>query len=267
MIAIDIKLVRRAKIGGVKSPVHIVSAWANESNIVVGQVKATDKSIEITAIPELLDMLFIEGDIITIDSMVTQTAIAEKIIDNGANYILSVKENQKNLLEEIQDEFLFGKNIKTFEHLDIGHGCIETRKSSVITDFIFIKNPDEKWKNINQVIKIESIREFKNSDRKHENATQYYITSLDCNPDKLLHCIRSHWGVENKIHWILDVQFNEDQSRKRKENAAQNYSTILKIALKLLKNEKTVKQGIKGKRLKAGWDNEYLLKLLNSTKV
>ena len=230
-------------------------------------MKVSDKSNEITAIPELLDMLFIEGDIITIDAMGTQTAIADKIIDNGADYILSVKENQKNLLEEIQDEYLFGKNIPVFEHIDFGHGRIETRICSVISDFKFIDNKDEKWKNLNQIIKIENIREFKNSDKKRETATQYYITSLNENPEKLLDCVRSHWGVENKLHWILDVQFNEDQSRKRKGNATENYSTVLKTALNLLKNETTVKQGIKGKRLKAGWNDEYLLKLLNIKKV
>jgi len=267
VIAIDGKTVRGAKSGGAKSPVHIVSAWANQSNIVVGQVKVADKSNEITAIPELLDLLYIEGDIITIDAMGTQTAIAEKIIDNGADYILSVKGNQKNLLTEIKDEFLFSKNTPIFEHTDIGHGRIETRTCRAISDFKFVNNQDGKWKNLNQVIEIKNIREFKNSNKSSETATQYYITSLMDSPEKILYCVRSHWCVENKLHWILDVQFNEDQSRKRNENAAQNYSTILKIALNLLKNEKTVKQGIKGKRLKAGWDNEYLLKLLNIKKV
>ena len=113
------------------------------------------------------------------------------------------------------------------------------------------------------VIRLESVREFKNSTKQTETATRYYITSLLESPETLLSMIRAHWGVESKLHWILDVQFNEDQSRKRQENAAQNYSVILKIALNLLKNDKTVKQGIKGKRLKAGWDNDYLLRILN----
>jgi predicted transposase YbfD/YdcC len=263
VISIDGKTVRGAKSQGEKSPVHIVSAWANQNNMVVGQVKVDDKSNEITAIPELLDLLFIEGDIITIDAMGTQTEIVKKIVTKGADYVLAVKENQKQLLSEIKDEFLFAKNIKTFEHIDGGHGRIETRICSVINDFQFITNENEKWKNLKQVVKIESVREFKNSHKEIEKATRYFITSLDESPEKILSYVRSHWGIENKLHWILDVQFDEDQSRKRNENAAQNYSIVLKIALNLLKNEKTVKQGIQGKRLKAGWDNSYLLKLLN----
>lgn len=263
VIAIDGKTVRGAKSDGVKSPVHIVSAWASENNIVTGQVKVNDKSNEITAIPELLDLLFVEGNVITIDAMGTQTAIAEKIIDKGADYILAVKENQKSLSEEIIDEFRFGKTIEVYENIDIGHGRIETRKCSVISDFQFINNENEKWKNLKAIIKLESIREFKNSSKESENATRYYITSLQESPKVLLANIRAHWGVENKLHWILDVQFKEDQSRKRNENAAQNYSTVLKIALNILKNDKTVKQGIQGKRLKAGWDNDYLLRVLN----
>ena len=212
-------------------------------------------------------MLFLEGDVVTIDAMGTQTAIAEKIISKGAHYILAVKENQKNLSEEIIDEFRFGKNVDFFEHLDIGHGRIETRKCSVISNFQFINNEDEngteKWKNLKSIIKLESIREFKNSSKQPEIAARYYITSLQEPPKILLSNIRAHWGVENKLHWVLDVQFKEDQSRKRNGNAAQNYSTVLKIALNLLKNDKTVKQGVQGKRLKAGWDNSYLLRILN----
>jgi len=267
VIAIDGKTARGAKSDGMPSSVHIVSAWANDRNIVTGQVKVNDKSNEITAIPELLDLLFLEGNVVTIDAMGTQTAIAEKIISKGANYILAVKENQKNLSEEIIDEFRFGKNADFFEHVDFGHGRIETRKCSVISNFQFINNEDEngaeKWKNLKSIIKLESIREFKNSSKQTEIATRYYITSLQETPITLLSNIRAHWGVENKLHWVLDVQFKEDQSRKRNGNATQNYSTVLKIALNLLKNDKTVKQGIQGKRLKAGWDNSYLLRILN----
>lgn len=263
VIAIDGKTVKGAKSDGIKSPVHIVSAWASENNIVMGQVKVNDKSNEITAIPELLDLLFLEGNVVTIDAMGTQTAIAEKIIDKGAHYILAVKENQKSLSDEIIDEFRFGKKAEVFEHLDIGHGRIETRTCSIISDFQFVNNENEKWKGLKSIIKLESIREFKNSSKQTEKATRYYITSLQESPEILLSNIRAHWGVENKLHWVLDVQFKEDQSRKRNKNAAQNYSTVLKIALNLLKNDKTVKQGIQGKRLKAGWDNSYLLRILN----
>lgn len=263
VIAIDGKTLRGAKSKGVKSPVHMVSAWANENNLVLGQVRVNDKSNEITAIPELLDKLMIQGNIITIDAMGTQTDITEKIIENKADYILAVKENQKQLLEEIIDEFKFAKEIEIDTNIDIGHGRIETRKCSVISNFLFIENKDEKWKKLNQVIKIESIREFKNSNKPIEKATRYYISSLENNAKEYQKNIRSHWGVENKLHWTLDVGFSEDASRKRNKNAAQNYSILLKIALNLLKNEKTEKQGIAGKRLKAGWNEGYLLKVLN----
>jgi predicted transposase YbfD/YdcC len=262
VIAIDGKTVCGAKSKGMKSPVHMVSAWANENNLVLGQVRVNDKSNEITAIPELLDKLMIQGNIITIDAMGTQTNIVEKIIKHEADYILAVKENQKQLLEEIIDEFKFSKEIEVDTHIDIGHGRIETRKCSVISNFLFIQNQDQKWKNLNQVVKIESIREFKNSDKAAEKATRYYISSLENNANQYQKNIRSHWGIENKLHWTLDVAFSEDSSRKRNKNAAQNYSVLLKIALNILKNEKTEKQAIAGKRLKAGWNENYLLKVL-----
>jgi predicted transposase YbfD/YdcC len=263
VIAIDGKTLCGAKSKGVKSPVHMVSAWANENNLVLGQVRVNDKSNEITAIPELLDKLMIQGNIITIDAMGTQTDIVEKIINKEADYILAVKENQKQLLEEIIDEFKFSKEIEVDTNIDIGHGRIETRKCSVISNFLFIENKDEKWKKLNQVIKIESIREFKNSDKPTEKATRYYISSLENNANQYQKNIRSHWGIENKLHWTLDVGFSEESSRKRNKNAAQNYSVLLKIALNLLKNEKTEKQGTAGKRLKAGWNENYLLKVLS----
>ena len=262
VIAIDGKTIRGAKSKGKKSPVHMVSAWANQNNLVLGQVRVNEKSNEITAIPELIDNLFIEGNIITIDAMGTQTDIADKIIESKADYILAVKENQPQLLEEIKDEFRFSRDSETDINVDIGHGRIETRVCSVISDFQFIKD-NNKWNKLQQIIKIDSIREFKNSGKQPEKATRYYITSLVGTAVNHQKNIRSHWGVENKLHWTLDVAFSEDASRKRKNNAAQNYSILLKIALNLLRNEKTEKQGIAGKRLKAGWNEAYLLKVLN----
>jgi predicted transposase YbfD/YdcC len=261
IIAIDGKTIRGAKHKGKKSPIHMVSAWACENNLVLGQVKTDEKSNEITAIPNLLDILDISGNTISIDAMGTQKEIAKKIIEKDANYILAVKGNQPQLLEDIQDEFKFSKQIDTTKDEDLGHGRIETRICSVITDFQFIENENE-WKNLKSIVRIESIREFKNSDREKETATRYYISNLEKNALYFQSAIRSHWAVENKLHWTLDVGFSEDASRKRAGNASQNYSVLLKIALNLLKIEKTEKQGIKGKRLKAGWDNQYLLKVL-----
>ena len=262
VIAIDGKTLRGAKSHGKSSPVHMVSAWADANNLVLGQIRVNEKSNEITAIPELLKILDIEDSIVSIDAMGTQTDIAEKIIKNNADYILAVKENQKQLFEDVKDEFRFSNTSSSDTDIDFGHGRIETRICSVVTDFKFIEK-DNNWTNLKSIIKIESTREFKNSEKKTENSVRYYISSKIDNPKNFQKYIRSHWGVENKLHWTLDVAFSEDASRKRNNNAAQNYSILLKIALNLLKNEKSEKQGVAGKRLKAGWNEKYLLKVLN----
>jgi predicted transposase YbfD/YdcC len=261
VIAIDGKSIRGAKSHGKKSPIHMVSAWACENNLVLGQVKVSDKSNEITAIPELLDLLSVESSVITIDAMGCQKEIAKKIIAKKADYILAVKGNQASLLEGIKDEFLFSKTIETNTTVDADHGRIETRKCEIITQF---KESDivNHWKNLETIIRIESEREFKNSTKSTERSTRYYISSLKSEAKDFGKAIRSHWAIENKLHWTLDVAFREDDSRKRKGNASQNYSIILKIALNLLKNEKSKKLSVKSKRLRAAWDNQYLLKVL-----
>jgi len=267
IIAIDGKTIRGAKASGKKSPVHMVSAWASENNLVLGQIKVSEKSNEIKAIPKLLDVLSLDDTIVSIDAMGCQKNIAEKIIENKADYILAVKGNQPQLLENIKDEFRFSKQIKIDINEDIGHGRIETRICSVITDFQFIDNDNNDWKNLKSIIKIESKREFKNSDKPIENSARYYISSVDADAKDFQKAIRSHWGIENKLHWMLDVSFSEDASRKRAKNASQNFSLLNKIALNLLKQEKSSKIGVKSRRLKAGWDNHYLIKVLNLMKV
>lgn len=201
----------------------MVSAWASNNNLVLGQVKVSEKSNEITAIQKLLELITVKGCTVTIDAMGCQQEIARKIIDRGASYILAVKENQKQLHQDIVDEFKFGKNIQfdISEHLD--HGRIETRKCSVITDFKFIENTQE-WTGIKSIIKIESIRKFKNSDKPTETATRYYISSLLTKAIELQRAIRLHWGIENKLYWVLDVAFSEDAPRKRAGNASPNFS-------------------------------------------
>lgn len=261
VLAIDGKALRGAKSRGVKSPIHMVSAWACDNNIVLGQVRVNDKSNEITAIPALLELLNIEGNIITIDAMGCQTKIAKDIIDKKGNYILAVKSNQANLLDQIKDEFLFSKEMTTNTTVDGDHGRIETRECSVISSFTEMKDVD-KWENLTTIIRVKSKREFKNSDKKEENSIRYYIGSFKAEAVDFQKSIRSHWAIENKLHWTLDVAFGEDASRKRKGHSAQNYSILLKIALNLIKNEKSSKQSVKTKRLRAAWDNEYLLKIL-----
>ena len=265
VIAIDGKTIRGAKANGKKSPVHMVSAWANDNNLVLGQIKVAEKSNEITAIPKLLEVLSIKDTIVTIDAMGCQTDIAAKIVEKEADYILAVKGNQAQLHQDIQDEFSFGKNIKSITTQDLDHGRIETRTCHILTDFKFIEKGNS-WKNLTTVIKLESTREFKNTDKPKEQAVRYYISSLEGEPACFQKAIRSHWAIENKLHWTLDVAFSEDASRKRTKNAAQNFSILNKIALNLLKNEKTAKTGVKSNRLKAGWDNNYLIKVLNLMK-
>lgn len=262
VIAIDGKTIRGAKSKGKKSPIHMVSAWACENNLVLGQTKVAEKSNEITAIPKLLEVLAVEGSIITIDAMGCQQDIVEKVIDRKADYIIAVKQNQKQLYQDIEDEFRFSKAIDATTHTDLGHGRIETRICSVITnDFEHLQNK-EKWDSLCSLVKVESTREFKNSEKPTESATRYYISSLKAKAGDFQKAIRSHWAIENKLHWTLDVAFGEDASRKRTGNSAQNFSILNKIALNLLKNEKTEKQGVKGKRLRAAWDNDYMMKVL-----
>lgn len=261
IIPIDGKTIRGAKSNGKKSPFHMVSAWASKNNMVLGQVKVSEKSNEITAIPKLLELITVKGCTVTIDAMGCQEEIARKIIEQQADYILAVKENQKQLYQNIEDEFRFGKNIQTHSHQDLGHGRIETRTCSVITKFQFMED-NTKWQGLKSIVRIESIREFKNSDKATEKATRYYISSLLTQAVELQKAIRLHWTIENKLHWVLDVAFSEDTSRKRKDNAAQNFSVLSKMALNLLKKDTQTKQGIKGKRLKAAYDNNYLIQIL-----
>jgi predicted transposase YbfD/YdcC len=266
IIAIDGKTIRGAKASGKKSPVHMVSAWANENNLVLGQVKVSEKSNEITAIPKLLEALSLHNTVVTIDAMGCQKEIAAAIVDKQADYILAVKENQAQLFEGIEDEFRFEGSVKTHLSEEVDHGRIETRTCSVLSDFQFLDD-NKAWKGLKTVIKIDSTREFKNSEKPTQHATRYYISSLEAGAEDFQKAIRSHWAIENKLHWTLDVAFSEDASRKRVKNAAQNFSLLNKIALNLLKNEKTTKMGVKGRRLKAGWDDHYLIKVLNLMKV
>jgi predicted transposase YbfD/YdcC len=262
VVAIDGKTVRGSRKQGNKSAIHMVSAFAAANGLVIGQVKINQKSNEITAIPELINVLDIEDCIITIDAMGCQTKIAEAIITNEADYILAVKENQKELYANIIDTFRFAedKKIKSYEDVDTGHGRVETRLCTITNNLELLTNVQD-WRNINSLVKIESQRYIK-STGETQKETRYYISSLDKDAKTIGQAIRSHWGIENKLHWQLDVSFGEDKSRKRDRNAAENYSIVLRMALNLVKSENTTKRSVKGKRLKAGWDDEYLLSLL-----
>lgn len=256
LISIDGKTIRGAKSNGIKSPIHMVSAWASDSNIVLGQIKVNEKSNEITAIPELLDSLFIKNCIVSIDAMGCQESIAKKIIEEEADYILAVKNNQQTLFNNLDDSFRFLTTADSNESYDVDHGRVETRKCTLITDLNHIEQLD-KWTNLKVLIKIESERYFK-INGKTEKSIRYYIGSKLESASFYQKNSRNHWGIENKLHWTLDVAFQEDSSRKRIENSAQNISLITKVALNILKHDKIYPYSIKRKRKIAGYNLEYL---------
>ena len=260
VVSIDGKSMRGTREHGSKSIVHMVSAWASANHIVLGQLKVDEKSNEITAIPKLLDLLVVKGCIVTIDAMGCQKDIVSAIVEKEANYLIAVKGNQGSLQEQVKDSFRFLPAVSVSEDTDCGHGRVETRRCSVISDLSLIEHREE-WKNLSSLIKIETER-YDKCRQATLKETRLYISSLEADADLINRSVRSHWGVENSLHWVLDVAFNEDHSRKRAGNAAQNFSLINRIALNLLKNEKSAKVGVRGKRLKAGWDNDYLLKIL-----
>lgn len=269
VIALDGKTVRRSydKASG-KAAIHMVSAWSVENRLVLGQVKVDDKSNEITAIPELLSILFIKGCLVTIDAMGCQTEISRQVIEQEGDYLLAVKGNQKHLHEDIvhlfkhsQDENFTESGFDQCRTVDKGHGRIEIRECSVIShpDWLeYIRNRQQ-WKALACVVRI-SAQRLGNGKPKGES--RYYICSRSASASELLAATRAHWGVENNVHWILDVVFNEDGSRVRTGNAQQNLATIRRIAINMLNMERSRKDSLKGKRQQAGWDELYLEKVV-----
>ncbi|MEL6381003.1 MAG: ISAs1 family transposase [Cyanobacteria bacterium J06626_18] len=266
-VAIDGKCVRRSyDTGKGQGAIHMVSAWASENRLVLGQVKVDSKSNEITAIPKLLEVLDLKGCIVTIDAMSTQTAIAQQIVEQEADYILSLKGNQGDLHQDVEQ--LFDWAIKTqfkdipheyHQTLDKGHGRLEIRRHYLLGSVEHLLNA-ERWKGLKRVGMIESERRINGQPTTLER--RYYLLSLEGDVHRFANAVRSHWGIENQLHWCLDVAFDEDQSRIRTGHVPENMTLMRKIALNLLAKESSVKVGKKAKRLKAGWDNDYLLKVL-----
>jgi predicted transposase YbfD/YdcC len=248
-----------------KSAIHIVSAWANKAGLTLGQIKVDEKSNEISAIPELLDSLDVQDSIVTIDAIGTQKAIAEKIIDGGADYVLALKGNQGTLQEDVELYFKGATAAQLQEppfvyhrSFDKDHGRRETRQYWVSDDIGWLSMKEE-WKGLKTLCMVRSQRSI---GAQTTSETRYYISSLAADAQALAGAIRGHWAVENSLHWVLDVAFREDESRKRKDNSAENFATLRHITLNLLKKEKTSKRSIAGKRLLAGWDTSYLQKVL-----
>jgi predicted transposase YbfD/YdcC len=275
IVALDGKALRRA-IAGDGSIKYIVSAWAEGNGLVLGQLKVADKSNEITAVPRLLRALELSGCIVTLDAMGCQKKIAKEIIEADADYVLALKGNQETVHQEVksfldvtlaerQEPRLPGAKLSkaaatlaVLETVEKDHGRVETRRyyQSVELDWFADR---AKWEGLRSVGMVEATREIKGQ-RTVER--RYYLSSLPLGAETFARAVRGHWGVENKLHWVLDVHFREDQSRARTGHAAENLASLRRLALNLLKREKTKKRSIRGKMLCASWDHPYLTRLL-----
>ena len=272
VVAIDGKALRGSAddTAGVR-PTHLVSAWAQSNSMILGQLKVADHSNEITAIPQLLETLDVSGSTVTIDAMGCQKKVVEKIIEQKADYVLALKENQPRLYGDVAEMFANARktnfaDIKhdSFETVGAGHGRIETRRCWVVwdPDYVGYVNEDGAWVNLTSVAMVESERLIDGNTSKE---VRYYISSLPGEAERMLASVRGHWGIENSVHWVLDVTFGEDNCRVRKGNAAENFSTLRRMAMNMLRRETTLKASMRGKRKRAGWDEDYLLKVLRAS--
>ena len=266
LVAVDGKTLRRSHDRrSNRAAIHMVSAWAIENSLVLGQVKTDEKSNEITAIPELLRALALEGCLVSIDAMGCQRAIAKPIVEQGGDYLLALKGNQGNLSEEVEalfdeaDQVSYeGYGVQFHETQEHNHGRHEVRRYWTMAcegRLTYAK----RWSKLNMVGMVESERTV---DGETSIEYRYYIGSFGNDVQTFAQGARGHWGVENGLHWVLDVAFREDDSRVRKGHAPENLALLRHIAVNLLNQEKTAKLGVKNKRLKAGWDESYLAKLL-----
>ena len=267
VIAIDGKTVRRSHDKSLgKSAIHMVSAWASENRLVLGQTKVAEKSNEITAIPELLALLDVSGCIVTIDAMGCQKEIARLIIEESGDYVLALKGNQGQLYQEVkelfEDEDLVTQLGDFHETVNKGHGRLEHRRCWSIADreCLSYLNSSGEWRGLQSVAKVTGERRI---GEKVSMESRYYISSLPGDANQLLWAVREHWGIENSLHWVLDIAFREDESRVRKGHGPENLATMRHMALNLLRRETSSKGGVKARRLRAGWDEAYLLKVLS----
>lgn len=259
VIAIDGKTVRGSYNESInQTALHIVTAWASHQKISLGQLKVNDKTNEITAIPNLLNLLYLKGSIVTIDAMGCQKEIAQTIIEKEADYVLALKQNHKDLYEDVS-LFLQDKPLIDLP-VEKDHGRIEIRRVCITSDIAWLKERHNAWANLKSIGMIESERIMKG---KSSIERRYYISSLSDDPLVFAHAVRAHWGIENQLHWVLDMTFKEDSSRVRNKNAVENLALIRKIAHNLLQKN-VAKMSLRGRRLRAGWDDAYLLEIIMS---
>ena len=245
--------------------IHMVSAWASTNRLVLGQLKVEEKSNEITAIPALLALLDLKGAIVTIDAMGCQKEIAKTITEQGAEYVLALKDNHPTLSEAVT---LFLNDARDTGFADIAHayhetvdgdhGRIETRRYWITSEIEWL-GAKASWSNLQSVGMVESRRAMRDT---VQNDTRYFLTSLPAQGLRFARAVRQHWGIENALHWVLDVSFDEDASRIRKDKGAQTFAVLRHIALNLLRREPHHKRGIKARRKRAGWDHDYLVQVL-----
>jgi len=265
VVAIDGKTSRGSK--GDRAALHMVSAFAAGQRLALGQVRVAEKSNEIVAIPKLLDLLAIEGAVVTIDAMGCQRAVAEKILERRADYILALKGNQGTLRDDVEI-FAAEQKANGFQHtavtrsstVDADHGRIETREVTVFRDVSWLRDRHD-WPGMNAVVMIESRRELRGGAGRTERETRFYITSLSLPADRIGAMVRDHWAVENNLHWVMDMVFRDDECRLRTNHAPANFTTIKHTALNLMRRGPG-KDSLRLKRKVAAWDDTYLTSLI-----
>ena len=277
LVAIDGKTIRRSfDHGREQSPLHVVSAWASEQSLALAQEVVEEKSNEITAIPEVLDALQLEGALVTIDAMGREIDIAEEILEEKADYLLALKANHKTAYRAVQDHFddrcfgsgAFDRGARSrlrSDGFDESHGRVVRRRVFVCSEASRLEALSE-WPGLRSIVGIETIRTVK-GEGETTAEIRYFLSSREADDEALEDAARRHWSIENSLHWVLDVAFNEDQCCVRDETAASNWAVLRKMALNLLKSDSEADTSIKGRRKQAGWDNDYMRRLLHGNLI